>query len=111
MTCGCQDATVAASSKAFASSYQAKYKTPPSTYSPEAYDATNLMIQAIKTAGGGSATRSAIVSALQKATYNGITATIKFQSDGDLESSGQVVNLYRQTGGAIKVLGNIKAQK
>ena len=51
MTCGCQDATVAPASKAFAAAYQAKFKTPPSTYSPEAYDATNLLIQAIKAAG------------------------------------------------------------
>ena len=34
MTCGCQDATVAPASKAFAAAYQAKFKTPPSTYSP-----------------------------------------------------------------------------
>ncbi len=110
MTCGCQDATVAPASKAFAAAYQAKYKTPPSTYSPEAYDATNLIIQALKTAGPNP-TRATVESAIKDITFKGITATIKFQADGDLESTGQVVNLYRQTAGTIKVLGDIKTQK
>jgi branched-chain amino acid transport system substrate-binding protein len=110
MTCGCQDATVAPSSKAFAAAYKAKYNTPPSTYSPEAYDATNLLIQAIK-AAGASPTRAAVEKAVTASDYKGVTAEIKFQADGDLSTAGEVVNLYRQEGGTIKVLGNIQDQK
>jgi branched-chain amino acid transport system substrate-binding protein len=109
MTCGCQDATVAPSAKAFTQAYQAKFHTPPSTYSPEAFDATNLLIQAIK-AAGANPTRASVLEQVNKADYKGITAEIKFQSNGDLESSGQVVNLYQQTNGQIKSLGNIKDQ-
>ena len=47
-SCGCLDATVADQAKDFNSAYQAKFNTAPSTYSPEAYDATNALIQAIK---------------------------------------------------------------
>lgn len=109
MTCGCQDATVAPSAKAFASAYQARFHTPPSTYSPEAYDATNLLIQAIK-AAGPNPTRTSVEQQVNNADYKGITATIKFQSNGDLESKGQVVNLYHQVNGQIKVIGDIKQQ-
>jgi branched-chain amino acid transport system substrate-binding protein len=111
MTCGCQDATVAPQSKAFASSYQGKFHTPPSTYSPEAYDATNALIQAIKTASAnGTPTRSSVENAVNHITYHGITTTIKFQPNGDLLSGVQTVNLYRQEHGKIIELGNIKQQ-
>ena len=111
MTCGCQDATVAPRSKAFAAAYQAKFKTPPSTYSPEAYDAANLLIQAIKAAGQPPRPGPASRTTVNKADYKGITATIKFQANGDLEASGEVVNLYQQQNGVIKVLGDITQQK
>ncbi len=112
ITCGCQDATVAPAAKAFTAAYQAKFKTPPSTYSPEGYDATNLMIQAIKTASAqGTPTLASVNAAVRASDFKGITANIKFQANGDLESTGQIVNLYRQENGKISVLGNIKAQK
>jgi branched-chain amino acid transport system substrate-binding protein len=110
MTCGCQDATVAPTSKDFAAAYKAKYNTPPSTYSPEAFDATNLLIQAIKTAGANP-TRASVETAVSSSDFKGITAEIKFQADGDLDASGQIVNLYQQKNGNIVVLGNIKDQK
>ncbi len=43
LSCGCQDATVAPAAKDFTAAYQAMFNTPPSTYSPEAYDATNIV--------------------------------------------------------------------
>ncbi len=43
MTCGCQDATVAPAAKQFAADYKAMFNTDPSTYSPEAFDATNAL--------------------------------------------------------------------
>lgn len=110
MTCGCQDATVAPAAKKFAAAYQAKYNTPPSTYSPEAYDATNLVIAAIK-AAGANPTVASVEAKIASFTFKGITATIKFQANGDLETAGQIVNLYQQKAGQIKVLGNIKDQK
>jgi branched-chain amino acid transport system substrate-binding protein len=112
VTCGCQDATVAPQSKSFASAYQAAFNTPPSTYSPEAYDATNMLIQAIKTASAsGTPTRASVLTAVKGTSYKGITTTIKFQSDGDLNSSVQTVNLYKVENDNIVQLGNIKSQK
>jgi branched-chain amino acid transport system substrate-binding protein len=112
ITCGCQDATVAPQSKAFAAAYQAMFNTPTSTYSPEAYDATNALISAIKTAAAsGTPTRASVEAAVNNLDYKGITTTIKFQSDGDLLSSVQTVNLYEDEKGNIVQLGNILDQK
>jgi branched-chain amino acid transport system substrate-binding protein len=110
MTCGCADATTLPAAKAFTAAYQKKFNTPPSTYSPEAFDATNLMIQAIKDAGANP-TRASVEAKVKAADFKGITAEIKFQSNGDLSEQTQVVNLYHQVGGTIKVIGNIKDQK
>lgn len=112
ITCGCQDATVAPQSAAFATAYQAMFHTPPSTYSPEAYDATNAMIQAIKSASAsGTPTRAQVEAAVSALDYKGITTTIKFQSNGDLDSAVQIVNLYKVENGKIVQLGNILNQK
>ena len=108
-TCGCQDATTAPSAKAFAAAYQAKWNQPPSTYSPEAYDAANLFIDAINNivSGGGTVTRSSLLAQINKENFQGITTTIQFQSNGELQTSALIVNLFRQENGVIKGLGNI----
>jgi branched-chain amino acid transport system substrate-binding protein len=107
-TCGCQDATTAPSAQAFAAAYKAKFHTDPSTYSPEAYDAANLIIDAIsKAAASGAATRQTVLDELNKEDFTGITTQIKFQANGELVTSNLIVNLYRQTNGVIKSLGNI----
>ncbi len=111
-TCGCQDATVAPAAKAFTAAYTTKYKAAPSTYSPEAYDAANLFITSIeKASSSGTVTRTSLMTALNAADYPGITTTIKFQSDGEVEASNLVVNLFQQKNGVIKGLGNINTIK
>jgi branched-chain amino acid transport system substrate-binding protein len=108
-SCGCLDATVAPQAKAFNDAYQAKFNTPPSTYSPEAYDATNALIQAIKTAASsGQVTRQSVWDAVNNLSYTGITTTIKFQPNGEVEQ--QVINLYQQKAGKIELLGDITKQ-
>ncbi len=110
-TCGCQDATTAPSAAAFATAYQAKFNTAPSTYSPEAYDATNLVIDAIsKASASAAATRTSVLTALNAEDYKGITTEIKFQSNGELDSSSLIVNLFQQKNGQIVGLGNINQQ-
>ncbi len=108
MSCGCQDATVAPAAKAFTAAYQAKFNTAPSTYSPEAYDATNIVIEGIKTAkAAGQVTRQAVNDAINKIDYKGITADIKFADNGDLPEGEGTVNLFQVKGGQIVSLGDI----
>ncbi len=109
-SCGCLDATAAPAAKAFNAAYTAKFKTPPSTYSPEAYDATNAMLEAYKTAASsGGITRKAVEDAISKLNYKGITTTIAFQPNGEVTQA--TVNLYEQKAGKIMLLGNIRAIK
>lgn len=111
-SCGCQDATVAPQAKAFTAAYLKMFKTPPSTYSPEAYDATNIAIQAIKTAkSAGQVTRQAVNDAVNKTDYQGVTAQIKFGPDGDLPAGTGTVNLFQLKGGKIVSLGDITKAK
>lgn len=109
-TCGCQDATVAPSAKAFTSAYTAKWKTPPSTYSPEAFDVANLFIDSIKRTSGA-VTRTSLLTALNAANFQGITTTIKFQPNGEVAAQNLVVNLFQQKAGKIVGLGDINKAK
>jgi branched-chain amino acid transport system substrate-binding protein len=108
-SCGCLDATLAPEAKAFNEAYTKKFNTPPSTYSPEAYDATYAMLEAYKTAASsGGITRKSVLDAIKKLNYKGITATIAFQPNGEV--SVATVNLYQQKAGKIVLIGNIKEQ-
>jgi branched-chain amino acid transport system substrate-binding protein len=111
-SCGCQDATVAPSAKQFTSDYTAAFNTPPSTYSPEAFDATNILIAAIKAASAaGSVTRDSVNAEVNKTDYDGITGHITFGSDGDLPPGQGTVNLYTQKNGKIISLGDMTKAK
>ena len=69
------------------------------------------MIEAIKSAkSSGTVTREAVAKAINSLDYKGITTTIKFQSNGELEEAGQVINLFTQKGGKISVVGDIRNQ-
>ena len=110
-TCGCSDATVAPAAKDFTAAYKAKFNTDPSTYSPEAYDAANAMIQAFKDAAkSGTPTRESVEKAVNALDFKGITTEVKFDKTGEVDQSAQVVNLFQQKGGKIVLLGNIKDQ-
>jgi branched-chain amino acid transport system substrate-binding protein len=108
-SCGCLDATVAPVAKSFSDAYNAAFHTPPSTYSPEAFDATNALLTAIKAAAAsGAPTRAGVFAEVNKLDYKGITTQIKFESNGEV--SAQVINLYQQKSGTIGLLGDIKSQ-
>src|SRR3954453_16864027 len=110
-TCGCSDATVAPAAKDFNAAYKAAFNTDPSTYSPEAFDAANAMIEAIKTAAkNGTPTRQTVADAVNNLDYKGITTTVKFDKSGEVDASAQVVNLFQEKDGKIVLLGNIKQQ-
>jgi branched-chain amino acid transport system substrate-binding protein len=108
--CGCLDGTTAPSAKAFNDAYTAMFKTPSSTYSPEAFDATNAMISAISAAQkAGGVTRASVETAVNALDYTGITTTVKFTSTGEVAQA--TVNLYEQKAGAIVLLGDITKQQ
>ncbi|PZR91708.1 MAG: branched chain amino acid ABC transporter substrate-binding protein [Candidatus Nephthysia bennettiae] len=110
-TCGCQDATIAPAAKDFTAAYKTKWKQDPSTYSPEAFDAANLVMDSIqKAAGSGTATRQSVLTALNAADFEGITTHIKFEKNGELSTQNLIVNLFKQDKGAIVGVGDINKQ-
>jgi branched-chain amino acid transport system substrate-binding protein len=107
--CGCLDATTAPAAAAFNTAYNAKFGTPPSTYSPEAFDATNAMISAISAAQkAGGATRATVETAVNALDYKGITTEVKFQSNGEVAQA--TINLYKVESGKIVLLGDLSKQ-
>jgi len=110
-TCGCLDAATAPKAKDFTAAYMAKYKTLPSTYSPEAYDATNALIQSIKNAKAkGTVTRASVNTEVNAIDYQGVATQVKFKSDGE-PGGATTVSLYQQTNGQIVSVGLLQDQK
>ncbi|MEU3342722.1 branched-chain amino acid ABC transporter substrate-binding protein [Streptomyces sp. NPDC006668] len=108
-TCGCLDAATAPSAKKFAAAYEAAFHEPPSTFSPESYDATNALLAAIKAAAAhGNPTRQSVADAVNHIDYKGITTVVRFDTNGDADAGVSTVNLYQQKRGKIVQLGNIK---
>lgn len=101
-SCPCADATVDPKAADFTKAYKAAYNTDPGTYSPEAYDAANAVIAAMKSVGKD-LTRQKVADAVKAIDYAGITKQIKFQANGEVQ--GETVFIYEVKGGKITVLG------
>jgi len=99
LTCACASST----NKKFNAAYQAlsHFSAANATYAPESYDATNVIIAAMKALK--KITRSAIVTELHKISYKGMTKTVKFQTDGNIAGSAIFVNQVKN--GVIVQLG------
>ena len=99
LTCACASST----NQSFNGQYQAlaHFSAANATYAPEAYDATNAIINAMKSLK--KITRVAIVNALHKLTYKGMTKVIKFQKNGNIAGSAIYVNQVKN--GKIVQLG------
>ena len=106
VTCACKLATEDAPGKLgeFAKAYQAKWNTPPATYSTEGYDAANILISGIK---AGNTTREALLNYVETlGTYEGAGKTIEFEDNGNIKAGD--VFVYEFQGGKPTVLGTIQ---
>ena len=99
LTCAC----AASTNHAFNRAYQrlAHFSAANATYGPEAYDATNVIINAIKHLK--KVTRAGIVAELHKLAFKGMTKVVRFQKDGNIAGSAIFVN--QVVNGNIKQLG------
>lgn len=100
LSCACADETQNPAAASFVSAYKSMFGVPPAIYSAEAYDATNFVLAALK---AGNTTTTAINSYLGSNSWNGITKTLKFQSNGNV--SGGAVYMYKVENGAITQIG------
>ncbi len=112
-TCGCQDPTKAPQSQSFIANYKKMFGEDPSTYSPEAFDAANLYISVINSivTSGQTPSRTSILTALKTVNYQGITADIKFEANGEVDPQNLIVNLFEDEKGTDVGLGNINTLK
>ncbi|WP_093801345.1 branched-chain amino acid ABC transporter substrate-binding protein [Streptomyces sp. Wb2n-11] len=105
LTCPCTDANVESATKEFTTEYKKKFKVNPGTYSAEAYDLANMIIQEMKKLGD-KVDRQSLHQALQKATYKGLTKEFSFDDKGELKI--QNVYLYQVKDGKIEYQGAVE---
>jgi branched-chain amino acid transport system substrate-binding protein len=79
---------------AFQTAYKAKYNQDIFQYAPQAFDATNIIINAIKAAGADKAAILAAVAATNN--YQGVAQVYSFTSTGDVKES--IFTIYKVNG-------------
>ena len=81
--------------KAFSDKYKGKYNMEIQIYAPYAYDAANILIEAMKKAGSSDPAK--YLPALAGITYKGVTGNITFDEKGDIK--GGSISLYQVKNG------------
>ena len=100
LSCACADTSNEAEAQPFNAAYLAQFGLAPAVYSAEAYDATNAVLQAIKS---GNTTPPAINNYLATIDFQGATKQIKFLSDGNIV--GGPIYIYKVENGQIVQIG------
>jgi branched-chain amino acid transport system substrate-binding protein len=106
LTCPCGGpVSSSAAAQAFEKDYKAKYNVATGTYSAEAFDATNLIIAAMKSLGTD-ITRAKVTAAVKAtAGFAGVTHTITFDAKG--EGGAGDIFAFQVKAGKIALLGKI----
>lgn len=87
ISCPCNLATESAEGKlgAFAKNYKKEFGTDAGTYSSEAYDAANILMNGI---AAGNTTRAKLLEYVEGlSSYEGISKTVEFQDNGNLKAT------------------------
>ena len=79
----------------FENAYKAKYNEEPDVFATWSYDATNVLVDAIKRAGGKGG--PALVRALRETSTEGASGAISFDKNGDLKNPRFSVYKYAGT--------------
>ena len=96
-----------AASKKFIDAYKKKFNQDPILYAPFTYDATNLLIEAMKKAN--STDPKAYLPELQKISFTGSTGPIAFDEKGDRKDAE--ITIFTMKGGKIEPLAVVKGSK
>ncbi|HTV12727.1 MAG TPA: branched-chain amino acid ABC transporter substrate-binding protein [Acidimicrobiales bacterium] len=107
-SCPCAVVGSTPTDKAFSAGFTKLAHFAPAIYSPEGYDATNVIIDAMKILASGKSGTMAIdrvnlVNQLHKTSYAGITKTVSFLSNGNI--NGSDIYVYRVENGKFVQLG------
>jgi len=93
-----------ANGEAFLKHYEERFHTPVEIYSPMAYDAVMVLVDAMKRANATDA--ASILAAIPATDYAGLIGQIRFDEKGDLKQSAITLNYYK--GGKFLTLDVIK---
>jgi branched-chain amino acid transport system substrate-binding protein len=100
VTCPCGDITKSSTAGTFVADYTASAGSAPGTYSAEAFDSANVILQAIS---AGKTTGADINTFLTTVNYPGITKTVQFDSKGEVQGGG--IYVYQVKSGVLTALG------
>ncbi|MFI9628381.1 bifunctional serine/threonine-protein kinase/ABC transporter substrate-binding protein [Streptomyces sp. NPDC052042] len=90
--------------KAFTAAYRKRFGTAPPRWAAEAYDAVGLIAQAVRSTSAEDAERGGVVQRLFLTRHPGITRTLSFRSNREVEYETGMF-LYRIEGGQARFLG------
>src|SRR5437763_231958 len=96
-----------AADKKFLDAYKKKFNAEPILYSPFTYDATNLLIEAMKKANSSDPKK--YLPELQKISFSGSTGMIEFDDKGDRKNAEMTI--FTMKGGKIEPIAVIKSGK
>ena len=96
-----------AASKAFLDAYKKKFNADPILYSPFTYDATNLLIEAMKKANSSDPKK--YLAELQKMSYTGASGQIGFDDKGDRKDAE--ITMFSMKGGKLEPIAVVKGGK
>ncbi|NJP66546.1 branched-chain amino acid ABC transporter substrate-binding protein [Streptomyces spiramenti] len=105
LSCPCRDLNEDEIGQKFSEAYEAEYSTAPGTYSPEAYDATMMIINAVNELGD-SADRASVYDAIAQGEHDGVAKTLTFDETGEYAGSG--IYIYEVKDDEIVSLGNVE---
>jgi branched-chain amino acid transport system substrate-binding protein len=95
VTCACAPIDTTVPGRAFKAAYLAHFKVKDGTYSPEAYDAANFFLAAIK---AGNTDRASINKYVSSKSWKGITKTLKFGKTGEIAGGAIFAYVYKAGG-------------
>lgn len=87
----------------FEKKYKAKFNTDIQIYAPNTYDATRILVEAMKRAG--SADPAKYLPEVAKTDYQGVTGNIKFDAKGDVVDGA--VTVYQVKGGKWEAVATV----
>jgi len=97
VTCPCVDPLGIPEAEAFVAGINEAYDRNPGTFAADAYDATNLVAEALGEAEAGGdieEVRAAVVEYLKAASYEGIAKTYSFTETGNLDIGPEGIYVY-----------------
>lgn len=110
LTCPCPDINLSPDedAQAFVEAYEEQWNERPGIYAAEGYDVANTTIDAIRQCaedGADAVTRECVVENVRNSSYDGITKTMEFDENGQVETGA--VSLFIVKDAVVREVGTV----